>query len=227
MRSLFRNMRFWGLLVSTIFILQGCILKEFNFKENKLDTNWDLQLLFPLFYGDLEFKDFIYDWKSPITVNPADPTVELEFKADSVITIPKQIIHEPATIIDGFNFLIEGDNYLSQAALKYTVTNGSPYPMFLQLRFFDKNSSADQSPAILPPAFAAATTANGVLNPKKTEYTLPLTADQLESFKIANRVEFVSWFEEVPGFNPDTLSAHYPIQLSIVLSGVAHDYYKK
>ena len=226
MRSLFRNIRFWGVLLSTILLLQGCILKEFNFKENKLDTNWDLQLLFPLFYGDLEFKDFIYDWKSPITVNPGDSTVVLEYKADSVITIPSQIIFEPATIIDAFNFLIEGDNYLSKAALKYTVTNGSPYPMFLQLRFFDKSSSADQSPAILPPAFPAAKRDNGILIPEKTEYTLELTPEQLTSFKMANRVEFVSWFEKVPGYNPDTLSAHYPIQLSIVLSGVAHGYYQ-
>lgn len=226
MSSLFRSIRFGVVFICTVLILQGCILKEFNFKENKLDTDWDLNLLIPLFYGDMEFKDFIYDWKSPLTINPPEPAVELEFKPDSVITFPTQKLYEPATIIDAFNFLIEGDNYLSQAALKYTVTNGSPYPFFLQLRFFEKNSSPDQSPAILPPAFPSAKFENEMLIPEKTEYTLELTSDQLASFKIANRIEFVSWFEQVPGFNPDTLSAHYPINISIVLSGVAHGYYQ-
>lgn len=226
MSRLFRNIRFGVVFICTVFILQGCILKEFNFNENKLDTDWDFNLLVPLFYGDMEFKDFIYDWKSPIIIQPAEAKVELKFRPDSVIPFPTQTIYEPATIIDAFNFLIEGDNYLSQAALKYTVTNGSPYPFFLQLRFFEKSSSPEQSPAVLPPAFPAAKVENEMLIPVKTEYTLELTPEQLASFKAANRVEFVSWFEEVPGFNPDTLSAHYPIQLSIVLSGVAHGYYQ-
>lgn len=222
MRSIIKSIRFWGVLMSTVFILQGCIIKEFDFKDNKLDTDWNLKLLVPLFHGDLEFKDFIYDWKSPLTITPSEPTVQLEFRTDSVITFPTQMIYEPATIIDAFDFSIKGEDYLSQAALKYTVTNGSPYPLLLQLRFFDSNSSPAQSPAVLPPAFPAAKLENGVLNPEKTEYTLELTSDQLASFKAANRVEFVTWFEQVPGFNPDTLSAHYPIKLSIVLSGVTH-----
>jgi hypothetical protein len=226
MKRVFRQIRFLGILTGTFIILHSCILKEFNFNENKLDTDWDMHMMSPLFYGDMEFKDFVYDWKSPIVANSFEPTIQLKYAADSSIIFPTKLIFEPATIIDDFNFLIEGDDFLSQAALKYIVTNGSPYPLNLQMRFFEKQSSAAQSPAILPPAFPAAKIENGGITPVKTEYTLPLTADQLESFKMGNRVEFVSWFEEVPGFNPDTLSAHYPIQLSIVLSGIAHGYYQ-
>ncbi len=91
MNRFFGKIRLWIILTGIIFIVHGCILKEFNFNENKLDTDWDLQLLVPLFYGDMEFKDFIYDWKSPFVINPADPTVQLEFATDSIIHISNSV----------------------------------------------------------------------------------------------------------------------------------------
>lgn len=226
MRKVLIKLRFWGILTGILFLIHSCILKEFNFNENKLDTDWDMQLLIPLFYGDMEFYDFVHDWKSPIQVNGAEPTVELEFAADSSVTFPIQLIYTPATIIDSFNFLVEGDDYLYEVAFKYTVTNGSPFPLNLQMRFFDKYSTSAQSPVILPPAFAAANISDGVISPVTTEYLLQLDPDQLASFKAGNRIEFVSWFDEVPSYNPESISAHYPIQLSIVLSGVTHGYYQ-
>ena len=204
--------------MASLLILHSCILKEFNFSENKLESDWDMQLLVPLFYGNLEFKDFVYDWKSPLVINSAEPTVKMEFSADSIISFPVQQIYEPATIIDSFNFLIEGDDYISEIVFNYTVTNESPFPMYLQMRFFEKSSSADQSPEIVAGPFPALTA--------EYTYSLQLTDSQSESFKTGNRIEFVSWFEKESEAIPDTLSAHYPINLSIVLSGIANAYYQ-
>ena len=218
MSKFFRHFKYLSVIIGAFFLLHSCILKEFNFNENKLDTDWDMQLLVPLFYGDLEFKDLIYDWKSPVTYNTSEPTVELAFAPDSSITFPTSVFYEPATIIDAFSFLIEGDDYLSQAGFNYKVTNESHYPLFLQMRFFDKNSTAAQNPKIIAGPFPPLT--------DDYELQVQLNQEQLESFKAGNRIEFVSWFEGVPGFNPDTISARNPIQLSIVLSGVAHGYYQ-
>ena len=222
MQKFYKQLKLLGILTSAILILHSCIYKEFKFSDNKLDPEWGMHLLFPLFYGDLEFKDFIYDWRLPLPVTTSSPSIQLKYAVDSTLAFPLQEIFSPSVVIDSFNFLIEGEDFLTDAGFKYIVTNGSPYPMFLQMRFFRKLSTPDSSPMILPPAFPGAKVENGVLKATRAEYFLPLTTDQLESFKLANRVEFVSWFEDVPGFNSDTLSAHYPIQLAIVLSGTAH-----
>ncbi|HKI87652.1 MAG TPA: hypothetical protein VKA38_01410 [Draconibacterium sp.] len=227
MNRFFKRIIKWGFVTGILLLFQSCILKEFKFNEIKLSNDWEMQLGSPLFYGNLEFKDLVYDWKEPVQINTGEPVVNLQFSSDSVIDFPTRLIYEPSAIIDSFNFLIEGDDYLSQASFKYLVTNGSPFPLYLQLRFFEKHSSAAKSPAILPPAFPAAQLENGSLIPVKTEYTLPLTTSQLESFKRGNRIQFVTWFNKAAtGFNPDTLSAHYPVELSIVLSGIVHGYYQ-
>lgn len=218
----FRHIKYWLILTGLIFVLSSCITKEFNFGENKMGPDWNMQILFPLFYGDLEFNDFIYNWRYPLVIEPSETTVQLKYSDNSTLAFPLNEIFESAVVIDSFNFLVEGDNYINEAALNYIVTNGSPYPMYLQLRFFEKTSSADLSPAIISPPFPAATLENGVLKPEKYELQLPLTSEQLESLILSNRVQFVSWFADVPGFSSDTLSAHYPIQLSIILSGIAH-----
>lgn len=217
MTRVFRQIRFFGIITGILFILHSCILKEFNFSENKLDSDWETQLMFPLFYGEMEFKDFIYDWKSPPIINPSDQIVHLEFGSDSIIPFPKQQIFTASTIIDSFNFLVEGEDYINKATFKYIVTNDSPFPMHLRMFFFDKHSSSDQSVEITAGPFPAFT--------EGYETSLSLDDIQLGDFKAGNRVEFVSWFDDVPGFNPDTLSAHYPIHLSIVLFGTAHAYY--
>lgn len=214
-------------MLSCVFIVvNSCILKEFKYDEITLEDDWGMQIVSPLFYGDLEFKDLVHDWKSLI-VNPAETVIQLKFSGDSVINFPERLIFEPAAVIDSFNFLIDGDDYISDAAFKYKVTNGSPFPLNLQIRFFDKYFPGSKGPAILPPAFPAANLENGNLAPVTTEYTLPLTSEQLDSFKKGNRVEFVTWFDPAnSSFSADTLSAHYPISLSIILTGIVHGYYQ-
>ncbi len=221
MHTFFKRIGFFGSLIVFLFFMHSCILKEYNIGDNKLDPDWDFELLFPLFHGNMEFIDFIYNKKSPPPVGTG-PTVELEYPDGRTWTFPKDELFSPTTVIDSFNFLIEGDDHLTDASFIYTVSNGSPYPLNLRMRFFEKTSSAAGHEIFLPPAFPAGIIVPGGITPTESIDTLPLSPAQLYDFQEANRVEFVAWFDDVPVYNPSTLLTSYPINLSIVLSGVAH-----
>lgn len=75
-----------------------------------------------MFIGDFLFGDLVYNWDT-IPESFDKPVTILKFSPDSFLKIPIRLIFEPAIIIKGFNFLIEGDNYVSTAGFIYTINN--------------------------------------------------------------------------------------------------------
>ncbi len=208
-----------------IFILPSCILNEFRFNDVSLKDDWKMEIISPLFTGNFTFKDLVDDWNT-VPDSSGEPSVVIVSVSDTV-TVPLNIIYEPAVIIEGFNFLIEGDEYLSEAALNYTVVNGSPFPLNFQMYFYEKEKPTEKGPAFLPPAFAAGNWDNDSVTPMKTAYSLVLTQEQLESFKSGNRIDFSTWFDSPePGIPTDTIRADYPVEISIILTGIIHRKYE-
>lgn len=178
-----------------------------------------MEVVTPLFYGNFTFRDLVHDWKD-INIQEGEKVVELE-SADKLTKFPLRYVFEPAIIINGFNFLIEGQNYLNHGEFVYTVSNGSPFPLNFQMNFFDKNDLSEIGPDIVPPAFEQGSSQNGAVVPVETVTTLTLTDEQLMSIKNSNRINFTTWFEK-PGnaLNIDTLPANYPIKITVVFKGV-------
>lgn len=220
--------RFGGLLifVFTLLIFQSCILKEFKGDKVHLKEDWDLEMMAPLFHGQFTFDELISSWDTLIVVNN-EPVSILKFTPDSNITIPTYIIFEPSVIIEGFNFLIDGDDYIYSADLIYTVKNSSPFALNFQMRFYNKETPEEKGPAILPPPFQEGNNENGSFLPSESVYSLPLTMEQLESFKAGNRIEFSTWFE-IPETDQhlDSLLATWPLEISVVFSGILHGEYE-
>ena len=207
----------FGLFITVLF-LNSCILDEFKFNEIQLKEEWNMDIVSPLFQGDFEFKDLIYDWNS-VVFQTGGPNVGLRFSTDSVLIIPSQIIFEPAVIIDNFNFFINGDYNLASVALEYTVSNGCPFPLNFQMRFNNKNSNI-KGPPVLPPSFLAANFDGLKFIPETSKHTISLNNEQLQSFKTSNRIEFSTWFDSSDLINQqDTFLSDYPVEISIVLYG--------
>ena len=221
--SRFRNR---VVLIFSVLIFQSCILKEFKGELVHLKKDWEMEIIVPMFYGEFQFGDLVHDWDT-IPENKNEPVTVLKFSPDSFITIPTRMIFEPAVIIDGFNFLIDGDDYVSSADFIYTVNNSAPFALNFGMRFYEKISPEEKGPVILPPSFDKGFCENSTFSSAETEYTIPLSGEQLESFKAANRIEFSSWFE-IPDTDQhfDTLTATQPIKISVVFSGKIHGEYQ-
>jgi hypothetical protein len=202
-------------------VFQSCKTDEFKFGEIAIKEDWAIDVVSPLFVGNgMEFRDFVYDWKKKIPTTPAPFTV-LEYSNDKYKTIPTQLIFSPSTVIDSFPFYIQGNYSLASVELVFTVKNGCPFPLNLQMQFFDKEEPDVLGPVILPPPFDAA---NFEVFPEINNTSIrsiTLNSSQLLSFNNSDRVKFTSWYNENDFINQnDTISAHYPIDISIVLIGV-------
>lgn len=210
-----------NLLISCflIFILSSCILDEFKADEIKMKEDWNLEIVSPLFRGNFEFKDLIHDWKT-LDFLPEDQISYLKFPDDRLLEIPSRIIFEEDAIIDNFEFLIGGKYKFSKVYLKYEISNGAPFPLNLQMCFFEKMESAKCVAPILPPPFLEAEYDGLNFTPVQTTHFVTLNSEQLESLTKGNRVQFSTWFNKSDMINTkDTFLSNYPVKISILLYG--------
>jgi hypothetical protein len=225
MKVFLKKYTYFAFLLFVILLNQSCKTDEFKFSEITLKEDWGINLTMPLFNGKdkngnvLEFKDFIHDWKVPVPDLPGSKTV-LDYVNSPDKTIPTSLIFDSSTIIDSFHFDVQGVYKLSEITFQFTVTNSCPFPLNLQLQFFNKNNTNNLGPPVLPPAFAGANFGATPVKPSTTIYTLNLDSLQLQSINNCNRVKFSSWFDETDFINQnDTIYAHYPIEVLIVVIG--------
>jgi hypothetical protein len=168
----------------------------------------------------MEFRDFVYDWKKKIPNSPAPFTV-LEYSNEKYRTIPTQLIFSPSAVIDSFPFYIQGKYSLTAVELVFTVSNGCPFPLNLQMQFFGKENPDDLGPVIQPGPFEAANFEVSPEIPKTSTLSVQLDSLQLISFNNSDRMKLTSWYDRTDFINQrDTISAHYPINVSVVLIGV-------
>lgn len=204
-----------------IVVFHSCKTDEFKFGEIEIKEDWAIDVISPLFVGNgMEFKDFVYDWKKKVPGSPAPFTV-LEYANGKYKTIPTQLIFSPSAVIDSFPFYIQGKYSLSAVELVFTVSNGCPFPLNLQMQFYDKENPDDLGPVIQPAPFEAA---NFAVSPEISEistHSVKLDALQLLSFNNSDRMKLTSWYDRTDFIEQkDTISANYPIDISIVLIGV-------
>lgn len=210
-----------GILYAMVFALNSCILDEFKVDEIRMKEDWSMNIVSPLFRGNLEFKDLVDDWDT-LVFQSGEQISLLKFSNDSLLTIPSRIIFEPAAVIDSLSFLIDGNYRLTSISLEYTVSNGCPFPLNFQMQFIDKTNPIQFSPPVLPPPFLSANFDGVDFIPVETTHVLALTNEQVQSFATSNRVEFTTWFDSTDLINTtDTFLANYPVGISIVLYGVA------
>jgi len=208
-----------------VLLFQSCKTDEFKFDEITLKEDWGINLIMPLFNGKdksgnvLEFRDFIHDWKTPVPDLPGTKTV-LDYVNSPDVTIPTELIFNESTIIDSFHFDVQGIYKISEITFQFTVSNSCPFPLNLQLEFFNKNNTGNLGPPVLPPAFASADFGQAPVKPSITVYSMKLDSLQIQSINNSNRVKFSSWFDKTDFINQnDTIYAHYPIEVLIVVTG--------
>ena len=203
-----------------LFLVFSCKTDEFKFKKWTIDDDWNMEIVTPLLYGNMEFKDFIYNWNDTLIFSADESLKQLKFPADTFKTIPARIIFEPTVVLDSFNFLIQGRYDFLEAALIFKVKNGSPFPLNLQLQFFEKERPNELGPHILPDDFTEGHFADEPETVVESEKTVPLDKAQLRSFMRGNRLKLTSWFNETDYINThDTLRSDYPIHFSVILKG--------
>jgi hypothetical protein len=202
-------------------VLGSCKTDEFKFGEIAIKEDWAIDVVSPLFVGNgMEFRDFIYDWKKITPTSPAPFTV-LEYSNESYKTIPTDLIFTPSAIIDSFPFYIQGSYSLTRVELMFSVKNSCPFPLNLQLQFFDKQNPSRLGPVIIPPAFGEANFDELPVVPSTTVHHYLLDSLQLQSFNNSDRIKFTSWYGTTEFiFQNDTVFAHHPVDLSIKLIGV-------
>ena len=212
-------------IILIVIFFNSCKTDEFKFDEIALKEDWGINLVLPLFTGKdkssnvLEFRDFIHDWKTPVPNLPGTKTV-LDFENSPDITIPTDIIFDSSVIIDSFHFDVQGIYKLSELTMQFTVSNSCPFPLNLQLQFFNKRNTANLGPPILPPAFNGADFGKTPVTPVNTVHSIKLDSVQINSINNGNRVKFSSWFDETDFIlKNDTINAHYPIEVLIVVVG--------
>lgn len=204
-----------------VILFQACKTDEFKFGEITIKEDWAIDVISPLFIGKgMEFRDFVYDWKQTVPNSPAPFTV-LKYENNKYLTIPTNLIFNPSAVIDSFPLYIQGSYSLTKVELIYTVINGSPFPLNLQMQFFKKENRNELGPPVLPPPFGEANFGAFPVIPDTTVHHYQLDSLQLESFNKSDRVKFTSWYNQTDFIiQNDTVSAHYPIDISIVLVGV-------
>lgn len=207
-------------IILLLFVVFSCKTDEFKFKEWTIDEQWSMEIVTPLLSGDMEFKDFIYNWNDTLIYIAGEQVKELKYPEDTTKTIPARIIFEPSAILDSFKFLIQGRYDFLEAQMVFKVKNGSPFPLNLQLQFFEKGRPNYLGPPILPDAFEQGVFVGEVGTIVESVDSVLLSNDQLRSFKRGNRLKVTSWFNKTAFIDThDTLRSDYPISFSVILKG--------
>lgn len=222
MNQIFNIKGYFFVLILSVFIFQSCKTDEFKFSEITLKEDFGVKIITPIFSGNdksghkMEFRDFIHDWSKPIG-DPSGPQTVLQYSDSTFKTIPTGLIFDPSSIIDSLQFLIQGNYSLKDVELEFKVTNSCPFPLNLQLQFINQNVVG---PPVLPPAFNGADFNQLPVTPVTTVHSVPLDSLQLQSFTFSKRLRLSSWYNQNNFINQnDTLYAHYPIDVSIVMIG--------
>jgi len=207
-------------LIAFLFFGSSCITDEFKFSELTVKEDWDVEIISPLFKGEnMEFRDFIYDWKKPIPGLPGTKTV-LDYTNGLFVSIPTQLIFVHSAVIDSFPFYIQGGYSFTEVILEFNVSNGCPMPLNLLFHFFDRNTPQGIGTAIQPAAFAEADFSKNPPVPKLTTQKIVLDSAQVQVFNISDRMRLTSWFGDNGFVNThDTLSAKYPVNVNVILYG--------
>jgi hypothetical protein len=218
----FKKSLYSVLLFFVVFHFHSCKTDEFKLDELTVKEDFGIKIITPLFSGNdkndhrMEFRDFIHDWTKPIG-DPSGPFSVLQFSNGTFKTIPTRLIFDSSSIIDSVQFLIQGNFDLKDVELVFTVNNSCPFPLNLQLQFISKNIPG---PPVLPPAFVGADFNQTPVKPVSTVHRIILDSLQMQSFTASKRVRLSSWYDPTNFINQnDTLSAHYPIEVTIVLIG--------
>lgn len=220
MKQLFIKPRFvFSIALLTIY-LYSCKTDEFKFDELTVKEVWSMKIISPMFAGKTDFKDLVYNWKDPIIFEPGDSVTVLKYPDWSFKPIPTKYIFEPSAIVDSFSFLIQGQYELANVEMIFTVANGSPFPLNLQLHFFGRNDPFNLGPPVLPPPFLNANFTSLPFETETNVHSVLLDKGQLTSFLEADRLKLVSWYNRTEYINQrDTLLSNYPIDISIVIVG--------
>ncbi len=206
-------------IILGLFVMDSCKVDEFKLNKLGIKEDWNTELVIPLFHGNMEFRDFIYDWYHYIDqFQPNEPMTSLEYKDGYIRVIPTRLIFEPSVVIDSFPLLIQGTYELDSINMEFNVTNASPYPLNLELQFFNKTDSSTTGPMVNPGEFAAGSVVGNTIEPVQTIQYVNFTPEQVKSFSEGNRMKCISWYTQ-NGYKSDTLSAHYPIEVSIIVWG--------
>ncbi|GEM_PF-2327759 len=207
-----------------ILFLISCKTDEFKFDEITIKEDFRIKLKSPLYTGKdkkgdiLEFADFIYNWSKPLEVDTTLPYTVLEYENRTPRIIPTDLIFNRSDIIDSLAFLIDGEYELEDVQLVFNVANASPFDLNTEISFLINGIAG---PPILPAAFEAADFARIPIVPVTSIDTVLLDSAQCESFMKSKRLKLTAWYNRNDFINQnDTLSAHYPIDYSIVLIGM-------
>lgn len=219
MRILSNFIKITLILTIGLLVLNSCILDEFKADELKMKEDYKMEIVAPLFHGSFEFKNLIHNWEE-LKFNPGDQISVLKFPDKHLLDIPTRIFFEPTIIIKNFSIWINGDYNFSKVNFKYTVSNGAPFSLNFQMRFFDAFNNLDLGPAILPPPFLPAFFDESNYTPVETVHVFPLNNEQLQSFLAGETVQFETWFNSSDLINSqDTFLSNYPITISIIIYG--------
>lgn len=216
-----KKYQYFVFLCVTVFLFQSCKTDEFKFSEITIKEEWAIDVISPLFNGKgMEFRDFVYDWKKQIP-NSSGPYTVLDYSNSPDKTIPTDLIFKPSVVIDSFPFYIQGDYQLSKVELVFTVSNNCPFPLNLQMQFFERVNRNILGPAIIAGPFKEADFSEFPVEAVTISQSIILDSLQLESFNNSDRMKFISWFNPTDFINQnDTISAHYPVDITIMLVGV-------
>jgi hypothetical protein len=222
MNQRFNIKGYFFVLILLVFILQSCKTDEFKFSEITVKEDFGVKIITPIFSGNdksghaMEFRDFIHDWNKPIG-DLSGPQTVLQYSDGSYKSIPTGLIFDPSSIIDSLQFLIQGNYSLKDVELVFKVSNSCPFPLNLQLQFINQNIVG---PPVLPPPFNGTDFNELLVTPVTTVHSIKLDSLQLHSFTFSKRLRISSWYNQnILIHQNDTLSAHYPIDVSIIMIG--------
>ena len=212
---------FFILLIS----LHSCIYEEFKFENVRLKDEWEIEVISPLFFGTWNLNDLLLE-KYDLPQNNNDKKYEVLFPGDSVKLIAENSLLQNTSVIDSFNFYIDGEDYLKNAALIFEVENGTSLDFILQIRFYNKSKTNDAGALFSPKIFSSAEIQNGIIQSINTKDTLIFTNEQLEVFKESDRVEFNTKFLlPKSGEIIEHLFAQSEIKFSISVKGLINREY--
>jgi len=207
------------LLLMFALLLDSCKTDEFKLGELKVKDDFRTDLIVPLFAGNLEFRDFI-DWEKSGSSGVNDSIVILEFPDGTSKKIATRIIFEPTILVKDFPFATQGSYELVTINMEFRVNNGAPFPLNLNLRYFEKTTPTQLGPVIQPPAFDSGDIDGDNIIPVQTVHQIQLNEEQRISFVEGNRIQFKTWFDKTNFINSnDTLNSDYPVDISVVLIG--------
>lgn len=195
------------IILILVFILNSCIYEEYRINKTHLADDWKMEIITPLFYGNWSLYHLLLEKEFS---GPQDAYLSFITEKDSIYNISESSLREMTSVIDSFNFYIDGDDYLESAAIVIEVENDTKLDFYLQLRFYEKISMVEPDFTIHSAPFFS----NGT-----SKDSIPLSQEQIEIFKAADRVEFSVSFSIPEKGISEPVNTDAEINFSILLIG--------